>query len=57
MITLRPATIDDLELLRYWDTQPHVIACDPNGEWDWEDDLKQQSDYVERLRGVLSVEF
>lgn len=37
---LRPATMDDLELLSYWDTKPHVIACDPNGSWDWEEELE-----------------
>lgn len=25
-ITLRPATIADLPLLRHWDEQPHVVA-------------------------------
>lgn len=49
MITLRPATIDDLELLRYWDTQLHVIACDPDEDWEWETDLNQTSEWVERL--------
>jgi aminoglycoside 6'-N-acetyltransferase len=49
MISFRPATIEDLELLRYWDTQPHVIACDPDEDWEWEDDLKQHSQWVERL--------
>ena len=26
-----------------------MIACDPDGEWEWDDDLKQQSEWVERL--------
>ena len=26
---LRPATIDDLELLLHWDEQAHVIESDP----------------------------
>lgn len=30
MITLRPAAISDVALLRYWDTKQHVIDCDPN---------------------------
>ena len=33
MIELRAATPADLELLRRWDEQPHVIASDPNFEW------------------------
>ncbi|MEO1021605.1 MAG: GNAT family N-acetyltransferase [Bacteroidota bacterium] len=38
-IVLREATIDDLELLRYWDTKPHVIASDPDDDWEWEENL------------------
>ena len=33
---LRPGTIQDLELLKSWDGQPHVIAADPNDDWEWE---------------------
>ena len=35
-IHLRPATPGDLELLRHWDEQPHVLASDPNDDWGWE---------------------
>lgn len=38
-IQLRDATVDDLDLLRYWDEQPHVIASDPNSDWEWETEL------------------
>ena len=38
-ITLRPATVDDIDLLRYWDTKPHVLASDPNDYWGWKEDL------------------
>ena len=38
MIVLRTATIEDLKILEYWDTQPHVIAADPEDE-DWEYEL------------------
>lgn len=34
MTVLRPAAVDDVPLLRYWDTQPHVIASDPNDDWE-----------------------
>jgi aminoglycoside 6'-N-acetyltransferase len=36
---LRPATPADIPLLRHWDTQPHVIASDPNSDWNWEVEL------------------
>ena len=32
---LRPATIADLPTLRHWDEQPHVVASDPNDDWEW----------------------
>lgn len=42
MITLREATIADLELLQYWDTKQHVIDSDPEDDWNWETELKRQ---------------
>lgn len=47
MITLRPATIDDLELLKYWDTKQHVIDCDPDDDWNWEKELKHDPEWRE----------
>jgi aminoglycoside 6'-N-acetyltransferase len=49
MINLRPATTDDLELLRYWDKQPHIIASDPNDDWGWEVELRRTPDWREQL--------
>lgn len=46
---LRPATPDDLELLRRWDEQPHVIAADPNDDWAWETELNRTPDWREQL--------
>ena len=46
---LRPATPDDLELLRRWDEQPHVVASDPNDDWGWETELARQPDWREQL--------
>ncbi len=46
---LRDATIDDLSLLRYWDEQPHVLAADPNDDWDWESELKRKPPWREQL--------
>ncbi|ACK67543.1 GCN5-related N-acetyltransferase [Rippkaea orientalis PCC 8801] len=48
-INLRSATRDDLELLRYWDTQPHVIASDPNDDWGWEVELNRTPNWREQL--------
>lgn len=48
-IRLRPATLADLELLRYWDTQPHVLAASPNDDWAWETELARSPDWREQL--------
>lgn len=48
-ITLRPAGPADLELLRHWDEQPHVIASDPNDDWQWETELDRHVDWREQL--------
>jgi len=46
---LRPATLDDAALLRRWDEQPHVVASDPNDDWDWETELCRLPDWREML--------
>jgi aminoglycoside 6'-N-acetyltransferase len=56
MITLRTASIDDLELVRYWDTKQHVIDCDPEDEWDWEFELKRNPTWREQLVAELNGE-
>jgi aminoglycoside 6'-N-acetyltransferase len=38
-MTLRPATLADVDLLRHWDEQPHVVESDPNDDWNWEVEL------------------
>lgn len=52
-IQLRPASIDDLPLLRHWDAQPHVIASDPNDDWRWETELGRSPDWREQLIAEL----
>lgn len=42
MLKLREATLSDLETLRHWDEQPHVIASAPNEFWDWEEELPKK---------------
>lgn len=42
-IALRPVQISDLNLLKYWDEKPHVIASNPNDKWDWKTELQNPS--------------
>ena len=49
VVNLRPAKPSDLNLLRYWDKQPHVIASDPNDDWNWEVELNRNPDWREQL--------
>lgn len=53
MITLRPATIDDLDILNYWDTQQHVIDSDPDDEWNWETELLRLPEWRAQLVAEL----
>lgn len=50
-IILRPATIKDLPLLKYWDKKPHVIfatGADADGEDDWmEQQLLSPSEFIQ----------
>jgi aminoglycoside 6'-N-acetyltransferase len=50
---LRPATLADLELLRAWDEQPHVVASDPNDDWHWETELRRSPEWREQLIAEL----
>ena len=50
---LRPATPDDVQLLRHWDEQPHVIESDPNDDWHWETELGRERDWREQLIAEL----
>ncbi len=49
MITLRDATVKDLELLRRWDEQPHVVDADPHDDWGWESELARKPSWREQL--------
>lgn len=48
-MNLRPATSADLDLLRLWDEQTHVIASDPSDDWHWEVELDRDVDWREQL--------
>lgn len=52
-IILRPATIADLALLRYWDEQPHTVASDPNDDWNWDVELLRQPAWRHQLIAEL----
>jgi aminoglycoside 6'-N-acetyltransferase len=52
-ITLRPATLANAPLLRYWDEQPHVIAADPNDDWNWETELTRAPAWRSQLMAEL----
>lgn len=52
-ISLRRANIEDLPLLQHWDKQPHVIASNPNDQWDWEPELQLDVDWQEILIAEL----
>ncbi len=51
-VRLRPATLDDADLLAGWDREPHVIACSTDdadadiafGGIEWREELAEQSD-------------
>tara|TARA_B100000678_G_scaffold281538_1_gene279488 strand:+ start:505 stop:999 length:495 start_codon:yes stop_codon:yes gene_type:complete len=53
VIKLRPATLHDLELVKHWDTQQHVIDCDPDDDWDWETELGRNPPWREQLLAEL----
>ncbi|MFC2953725.1 GNAT family N-acetyltransferase [Marinicaulis aureus] len=50
MVTLRPATKDDIPLLRRWDEKPHVKAAGGDDDWyEWDDELPRNADWGELL--------
>lgn len=53
MIYLRTATIDDAEMLEYWDTLPHVLDSDPDDEWHWREELMREPAWRQQLIAEL----
>jgi aminoglycoside 6'-N-acetyltransferase len=49
VMELRPATPNDLEVLRCWDEPPHVVAADPHDDWAWEVELERSPGWREQL--------
>lgn len=54
MITLRKATIEDLDILLHWDQQQHNIDADPNDDWAWETELLRHPTWREQLMAELN---
>lgn len=52
-IQLRPAGPQDLALLQYWDTQPHVWDSDPDDAWNWPEELLHYPEWREQLIAEL----
>ena len=52
-VRLRSANLNDLDLLRHWDEQPHVISSDPNDDWNWEVELARSPEWREQLIGEV----
>ena len=53
-LRLRAASIQDLELVKYWDTKQHVIDCDPDDfDWNWEYELPRNPTWREQLIAEL----
>jgi aminoglycoside 6'-N-acetyltransferase len=55
-ITFRDADINDLDLLLHWDRQAHVIACDPDDDWEWDKELPRNVPWREQLVAELNGE-
>ncbi len=45
--------MDDLEVLRHWDQQEHVIASDPNDDWNWDYELPRRLDWRLQLMACI----
>ncbi len=53
-ITLRKATVEDIELLEYWDTKPHVIASGgADDDWNWREEVPKDRDWCEHIIAEL----
>lgn len=52
-IAFRPATLDDVSTLRRWDEAEHVIASDPNDDWQWETELARTPSWREQWIATL----
>ncbi|MEL6650533.1 MAG: GNAT family N-acetyltransferase [Bacteroidota bacterium] len=51
-IILRPASPNDISILRHWDEQPHVLASGAE-DWEWETELYRDPPWREYLIAEL----
>lgn len=51
-IVFRPASPNDLPLLKHWDEQPHVITSGAD-DWEWEEELPLNPPWREQLIAEL----
>lgn len=51
-LELRPATLADIDLLRRWEAEPHIVEAGI-ADWDWEDDLARTPPWREQLIAEL----
>ncbi len=53
---LRHATLKDIDLLKYWDTKPHVIAAGGEEDWfDWEKELSRAAKWQKFLIAEINT--
>jgi aminoglycoside 6'-N-acetyltransferase len=52
-MTLRPATLEDLGVLRQWDAQPHIVAAHVSGAWGDEEELAHRSPHCQKLMACI----
>lgn len=52
-IILRKAKPSDQPILEHWDRQEHVIASDPDDDWDWKKELAYEPVWREQLTAEL----
>ena len=48
-LSLRKAKPSDLNILLFWDEQPHVVNSDPSDDWNWKKELLRNPDWREQL--------
>jgi aminoglycoside 6'-N-acetyltransferase len=48
-VKLRTATLDDVDMLNYWDTKEHVITTSGHEERDWAEEISSNADWLEVL--------
>jgi aminoglycoside 6'-N-acetyltransferase len=53
LIEFRTATIEDLPILKFWDTQPHLKEAGVADQWEWEKVLLNKAGWQELLMATL----